>query len=271
MFAIVRSGGKQYRVAEGDVLRVEKLAAEAGDEVDLPVLLLGGDEVRVGTPHVEDVRVVAEVIEHGRGPKLDIYKFKAKNNYRRHRGHRQAFTDVRIARIEGAGGGRKATSKADKAEAPDAKAAETKAADAKAADAKAAEPKPGAAEVDTGTAEAAATDRGGRASKRGAKSAPESGAKSAPKGAAKGTASEKAAGASRARSTSRSAAKSTSKSAGKSSSTTQGKSASKAKSASGSKAETASKGASKRASAPKKAAGGAKGAKKTDEADRSKE
>jgi large subunit ribosomal protein L21 len=101
MFAIVRTGGKQYRVAEGDVVRVEKLAAEAGETVELPVLLLGGDEVKVGTPTVDGARVQAEVIGHGRGPKIDIYKFKAKNNYRRHRGHRQPYTDVRVTKIQG--------------------------------------------------------------------------------------------------------------------------------------------------------------------------
>jgi large subunit ribosomal protein L21 len=101
MFAIVRTGGKQYRVAEGDVVRVEKLAAEAGETVELPVLLLGGDEVKVGTPLVDGATVRAEVIGHGRGPKIDIYKFKAKNNYRRHRGHRQPYTDVRVTKIQG--------------------------------------------------------------------------------------------------------------------------------------------------------------------------
>ena len=101
MFAIVRTGGKQYRVAEGDVVRVEKLAAEAGETVELPVLLLGGDEVKVGTPLVDGATVRAEVIGHGRGPKIDIYKFKAKNNYRRHRGHRQPYTDVRVTEIQG--------------------------------------------------------------------------------------------------------------------------------------------------------------------------
>jgi large subunit ribosomal protein L21 len=101
MFAIVRTGGKQYRVAEGDVVRVEKLAAEAGETVELPVLLLGGDEVKVGTPLVDGATVRAEIIGHGRGPKIDIYKFKAKNNYRRHRGHRQPYTDVRVTKIQG--------------------------------------------------------------------------------------------------------------------------------------------------------------------------
>ena len=101
MFAIVRTGGKQYRVAEGDVVRVEKLAAETGETVELAVLLLGGDEVKVGTPHVDGATVEAEIIGHGRGPKIDIYKFKAKNNYRRHRGHRQPYTDVRVTKIQG--------------------------------------------------------------------------------------------------------------------------------------------------------------------------
>ncbi len=101
MFAIVKTGGKQYRVAEGDVLRVEKLAAEAGETVELPVLLLGGDDVKVGTPNVEGASVQAEVLGHGRGDKIEIYKFKAKSNYRRHRGHRQPYTDVRVTKIQG--------------------------------------------------------------------------------------------------------------------------------------------------------------------------
>lgn len=101
MFAIVESGGKQYHVAEGDVLRVEKVAAEAGESVSLPVLLLGGDKVRVGAPRVEGASVTAEVLGHGRGDKLHIYKFKAKANYRRHRGHRQPYSELRITKIDG--------------------------------------------------------------------------------------------------------------------------------------------------------------------------
>lgn len=103
MFAIVESGGKQYRVAEGDVLRLEKLEAEAGATVQLPVLLLGGgdaDGVKVGAPNVDGATVKAEVIAHGRGDKIHVYKFKAKNNYRRHIGHRQPFTEVRITAVE---------------------------------------------------------------------------------------------------------------------------------------------------------------------------
>ena len=98
MFAIVKTGGKQYRVAEGDVLKVEKLAAEAGSEVELPVLLLSGDDVKIGADAAK-AKVTVEVLSHGRGPKLDIYKFKAKANYRRHMGHRQDYTEVRVKSV----------------------------------------------------------------------------------------------------------------------------------------------------------------------------
>ncbi len=99
MFAIIVSGGKQYRVQEGDVVRLEKLEADAGATVEFPVLVLGGESVAVGTPRVEGAIVSGEVVEHGRGTKLHIRKFKAKTNYRRHMGHRQAYTDVRITGI----------------------------------------------------------------------------------------------------------------------------------------------------------------------------
>jgi large subunit ribosomal protein L21 len=99
MFAIITSGGKQYRVQEGDVVRLELLDADAGTTLELPVLLVGGDEVKVGTPTVDGARVTAEVIGHGRGEKIHVYKFKAKTNYRRHLGHRQSYTEVRITGI----------------------------------------------------------------------------------------------------------------------------------------------------------------------------
>ncbi len=101
MFAIIKAGGKQYRVAEGDVLKIEKVVAEAGAELELPVLLLSGDSVKVGAPHVAGATVLAEVLGHGRGEKLEIYKYKAKNNYRRHTGHRQSYTEVRIKSVNG--------------------------------------------------------------------------------------------------------------------------------------------------------------------------
>ena len=101
MFAIIKSGGKQYRVSEGDVLRLESIAAEPGDVIDLPVLMTGGDQVRVGNPLVEGATVKAEVLGHGRGDKLTVYKFRAKVNYRRKLGHRQPYTEVRITGLAG--------------------------------------------------------------------------------------------------------------------------------------------------------------------------
>ncbi len=101
MFAVVQSGGKQYSVAEGDVVRLESLTADPGETVSLDVMMLAGDEVKVGAPLVEGASVKAEVVSHGRGKKLYIYKFKAKSNYRRKTGHRQNYTEVRITEIVG--------------------------------------------------------------------------------------------------------------------------------------------------------------------------
>lgn len=101
MFAIVKSGGKQYRVEEGDVLRLESLEAEVGQTVELPVMMLGGDAVKVGSPMVIGAKVEAEVVSHGRGEKIYVKKFKAKANYRRRTGHRQAYTEIRVTGIAG--------------------------------------------------------------------------------------------------------------------------------------------------------------------------
>ncbi len=101
MFAVVQSGGKQYNVAEGDVLRLESLSANPGDTVALDVMMVSGDEVKVGAPLVEGASVKAEVLGHGRGKKIYIYKFKAKSNYRRKTGHRQGYTEVRITEVAG--------------------------------------------------------------------------------------------------------------------------------------------------------------------------
>jgi large subunit ribosomal protein L21 len=101
MFAVIQSGGKQYSVAKGDVVRLESLSANPGETVDLDVMMLSGDEVKVGAPLVEGASVKAEVVAHGRGKKLYIYKFKAKSNYRRKTGHRQGYTEVRITEIAG--------------------------------------------------------------------------------------------------------------------------------------------------------------------------
>ncbi|MDY6084324.1 MAG: 50S ribosomal protein L21 [Dialister sp.] len=101
MYAIIKTGGKQYCVEEGKQIIVEKLAAEEGDEVVFDeVLFVSGDSMKVGTPTVENARVTAKVLEQGKGKKLRIFKYKAKSNYRRRQGHRQPFTKVQIETIE---------------------------------------------------------------------------------------------------------------------------------------------------------------------------
>jgi large subunit ribosomal protein L21 len=102
VYAIVRSGGKQYRVQQGATIDVERLPAPEGGRVELAdVLLLDEDgRVTVGTPTVPGVKVVAEVVSHGRGPKLIVFKYKAKTRYRKKTGHRQAFTRLAIQRIQ---------------------------------------------------------------------------------------------------------------------------------------------------------------------------
>ena len=99
MYAIIATGGKQYRVSEGDILYIEKLEADLDSEVTFPVLFLGGDKVVAGTPVVEGASVTGKVLQHGRGQKIVIYKFKAKKNSRRKQGHRQPFTKVEITAI----------------------------------------------------------------------------------------------------------------------------------------------------------------------------
>ncbi len=88
MYAIVETGGKQYKVTEGDIIRVEKLAAEAGEKVELDkVLVLGeGADIKVGTPYIEGAKVVGEVVENGKGQKVIIFKYKAKKDYRKKQG-----------------------------------------------------------------------------------------------------------------------------------------------------------------------------------------
>ncbi|MFO8152510.1 50S ribosomal protein L21 [Thioalkalivibrio sp.] len=103
MYAIIATGGKQYRVAEGDLLRVEKLEAEVGSDIDFDqVLLVGeGDDVRVGAPLVEGGKVTAIVESHGRGDKVRIIKFRRRKHHRKQMGHRQYYTAVRITGIAG--------------------------------------------------------------------------------------------------------------------------------------------------------------------------
>ncbi len=102
MYAIIRTGGKQYRVKPGDVVRVEHLEGEVGQSVTLgDVLLLAGEgEPRVGNPLLSGVSVVGTVVEQDRGAKIRVFKYKKRKHYRRTRGHRQSYTAVRIDAVQ---------------------------------------------------------------------------------------------------------------------------------------------------------------------------
>ena len=102
MYAVIKTGGKQYRVAQGDVIRVEKLAAAEGESITLDQVLMinDGSEAKIGSPLVEGGKVVADVEAHGRGDKVTIIKFRRRQKYRRKQGHRQAYTQLRITDIQ---------------------------------------------------------------------------------------------------------------------------------------------------------------------------
>lgn len=101
MYVVVRTGGKQYRVAQGDIVRVEKLTGQIGDKVTLnEVLFVGGNgEVKIGTPTLPDVKVTAEILEQGKGKKVLVFKKKRRKSYSRMRGHRQQLTTIKIMEI----------------------------------------------------------------------------------------------------------------------------------------------------------------------------
>ena len=99
MYAIIATGGKQYKVSEGDVIKVEKLAVEAGETVTFDqVIAVGGDALKVGED-VANATVSATVMEQGRGKKVIVYKYKRKTGYHKKNGHRQAYTQVKIEKI----------------------------------------------------------------------------------------------------------------------------------------------------------------------------
>lgn len=124
MYAVIATGGKQYRVAEGDKLKIEKLDVAAGDTVEFDqVLMIGeGDSVTVGAPMIDGGSVSAKVLSTGKGKKIRIIKFKRRKNYKRVKGHRQEFVEVEITGISGADGkgGSKKKSADKKADAPKA-------------------------------------------------------------------------------------------------------------------------------------------------------
>ena len=101
MYAIIRTGGKQFRAEPGKTLRIPSLSAEAGDTITFDEVLLGSADggVKVGVPLVSGAAVTAEVVRHGKGEKIIIFKHKRRKNYRRKQGHRQGFTEVRVNEI----------------------------------------------------------------------------------------------------------------------------------------------------------------------------
>lgn len=102
MYAIIKTGGKQYRVAEGQTLNVEKLDAELGNQVNFNEVLVvaNGDNVQIGSPYLQNATVKAEVVDHGRGDKIKIIKFRRRKHHMKHMGHRQDFTKVKILTIQ---------------------------------------------------------------------------------------------------------------------------------------------------------------------------
>jgi len=102
MYAVIEAGGKQHRVVEGETLSIEKIEVPTGEKVDFDKVLMvaDGDKISVGAPYVSGSKVVAEVVAHGRGDKINIVKFRRRKHYRRQAGHRQWFTEVKITSIK---------------------------------------------------------------------------------------------------------------------------------------------------------------------------
>ena len=102
MYAIIATGGKQYKVSEGDIITIEKLGVDAGEKVTFDqVLAVSGDDMKVGNPNVAGATVEASVIKEGRAKKVIVYKYKRKTGYHKKNGHRQSFTQVKIEKING--------------------------------------------------------------------------------------------------------------------------------------------------------------------------
>ena len=100
MYAIIETGGKQYKVSEGDIITIEKLGIEAGEKVTFDqVLAVSGDDLKIGNPTVDGATVDATVVKEGRGKKVIVYKYKRKTGYHKKNGHRQSYTQVKIEKI----------------------------------------------------------------------------------------------------------------------------------------------------------------------------
>lgn len=103
MYAVIETGGKQYRVQEGDTIFIEKVAGSEGESLSFDKVLLvsNGEEVKVGKPYVDGVSVEGNIVEHGKARKIVVFKYKAKKDYRKKQGHRQPYTRVKIEKING--------------------------------------------------------------------------------------------------------------------------------------------------------------------------
>lgn len=103
MYAVIKTGGKQYRVASGEKIKIEQIPADVGSEITLDqVLMVGeGESVRIGTPVVSGAEVKATVVSHGRHDKIKIFKMRRRKHYQKHQGHRQNYTEIRIEAISG--------------------------------------------------------------------------------------------------------------------------------------------------------------------------
>ncbi|MRR50354.1 MAG: 50S ribosomal protein L21 [Rhodocyclaceae bacterium] len=101
MYAVIKTGGKQYRVAAGEKIKVEQMPAEVGAEIVIDsVLMVGeGESVKIGTPLISGAKVTAKVLSHGRGPKINIFKMRRRKHYQKHQGHRQNYTEIEISGI----------------------------------------------------------------------------------------------------------------------------------------------------------------------------
>lgn len=149
MYAVIETGGKQYRVQEGDVITIEKLNVAAGDDItfDKVLLLNDGAQVQVGAPILEAAKVFGSVVENGKGEKVIIFKYKSKKDYRKKQGHRQPYTMVKIESLSA--DGKPAPKKVVEKPVAEAVEADKPAEEKKPAAKKAAEKKPAAKKADT--------------------------------------------------------------------------------------------------------------------------
>jgi large subunit ribosomal protein L21 len=150
MYAVIATGGKQYRVTKGETLRVEKLVGEEGSKVDLEgvLMVVDGDKVEVGTPTLDKGAVTATIKSHGRGKKIEIIKFRRRKNSRTQAGHRQSYTEIEVTEIKAKGGSKAKTEAKAKVESEDKAETKVKAAPKSEAKAKAAPKAKAAAKVE---------------------------------------------------------------------------------------------------------------------------